>query len=84
MLLEQGSYHRAKPVKIKMVTEKCVMDLTTRSLLVLLERAVLAEFCQESQNGVGGILNFGLHLSLKTFSELGYEGEPQKSAYGGC
>lgn len=43
-------------------------------------RAVLAELCQESQNAVGGILNFGLHLSLKTFSELGCEGEPRKSA----
>lgn len=45
---------------------------------MLLERAVLAEFCQESQNEVGGILNFGLHLSLKSFAELSYEGEPRK------
>lgn len=79
MLLEQGSDQRAKPVKIKMVTEKCLMDLTTQRLLVLLERAVSAEFCQESQNGVGGILNSGLHLSLKTFSELSCEGESRKS-----
>lgn len=45
---------------------------------MLLERAVLDEFCKESQNGVGGILNFGLHLSLKTFTELGCKGETRK------
>lgn len=79
MLLEQGSDQRAQSVKIKKVTEKCLMDLTTQRFLVLLERAVSAEFCQESQNGVGGILNSGLHLSLKTFSELSCEEESRKS-----
>lgn len=54
------------------------MDLTIRRLLVLLERAVLAEFCQESQSGVGGILNFGLHLSFKNSTVLGCERRAMK------